>query len=50
MSLSEWREKKGGIKAFHHNLRKVHWPVNFKPIGIDKYDGSTNPTEWLQVY
>jgi hypothetical protein len=23
--------------------------VNFKPLGIEKYDGSTNPTEWLEV-
>jgi hypothetical protein len=24
--------------------------VNFKPSGIEKYDGSTNPSEWLVVY
>jgi hypothetical protein len=24
--------------------------LNFKPSGIKKYDGSTNPTEWLEVY
>jgi hypothetical protein len=24
--------------------------MNFKPLGIDKYDRSTNLTEWLEVY
>jgi hypothetical protein len=24
--------------------------LNFKPSGIDKYDGSTNLAEWLEVY
>jgi hypothetical protein len=24
--------------------------MNFKPSGIEKYDGPTNPTEWLKVY
>jgi hypothetical protein len=28
----------------------VRWPLNFKPSGIEKYDGSTNPVEWLEVY
>jgi hypothetical protein len=28
----------------------VRWPLNFKPLGIEKYDGSTNPAEWLEVY
>jgi hypothetical protein len=28
----------------------VLWPLNFKPSGIEKYDGSTNPAEWLVVY
>jgi hypothetical protein len=28
----------------------VCWPLNFKPSGIDKYDGSTNPAKWLEVY
>jgi hypothetical protein len=31
-------------------LRRVRWPINFKSSGIDKYDGSTNPAEWLEVY
>jgi hypothetical protein len=28
----------------------VCWPLNFKISGIEKYDESTNPTEWLKVY
>jgi hypothetical protein len=40
----------GGIMLFSHNMRKVIWPPNFKPSVIDKYDGSTNPVEWLEVY
>jgi hypothetical protein len=24
--------------------------LNFKPLRIKKYDGSTNPAEWLEVY
>jgi hypothetical protein len=31
-------------------LKSVHWPLNFIPSGIEKYDGSTNPVEWLEVY
>jgi hypothetical protein len=28
----------------------VRWPLNFKPSEIEKYDGSTNPAKWLEVY
>jgi hypothetical protein len=37
-------------KPFSHDLKRVCWPLNFKPSGIKKYDGSTNPIEWLEVY
>jgi hypothetical protein len=40
----------GGVKAFSHDLKRVHWPINFKPSGIEKYDGSTNLAKWLKVY
>jgi hypothetical protein len=40
----------GGVKAISHDLKRVHWPLNFKPSEIKKYDGSTNPTEWLEVH
>jgi hypothetical protein len=36
--------------SFSRDLKKVVWLQNFKPPGINKYDGSTNPTEWLEVY
>jgi hypothetical protein len=38
------------VKAFSRDLKRVRWPLNFKPSRIDKYDGSTNPAEWLEVY
>jgi hypothetical protein len=40
----------GGVKALSQDLKRVCWPLNFKPSGIEKYDGSTSPVEWLEVY
>jgi hypothetical protein len=40
----------GGVKTYCLDLKRVRWPVNFKPSGIKNYDGSTNPVEWLEVY
>jgi hypothetical protein len=31
-------------------MKRVCWPLNFKPLGIQKDDWSTNPTEWLEEY
>jgi hypothetical protein len=31
-------------------LKRVRWPLNLKPLGIEKYDRSTNIAEWLEVY
>jgi hypothetical protein len=28
----------------------VRWPEKFRPRAIEKYDGSTNPEEFMQVY
>ncbi len=28
----------------------MDWPAGFKPTGIEKYDGTTNPESWLTVY
>lgn len=39
-----------GIPAITNNLRRVRWPANFKPMGIDKYDNKTDPSAWLTVY
>jgi hypothetical protein len=40
----------GGIKAYSRDLKRVRFLVNFKPSEIEKYDGSTNLVEWLEVY
>ena len=26
------------------------WPDKFHPRAIEKYDGTTNPKEWIQIY
>jgi hypothetical protein len=31
-------------------LKRVCWPLNFKPLGIEKYNEFTNLAEWLEVY
>jgi hypothetical protein len=31
-------------------LRHVVWPKKFKAEHIDKYDGSSNPEKFIQVY
>lgn len=36
--------------AYAHSLRWVIWPDKFRLRAIDRYDGSTNPKEWLQIY
>jgi hypothetical protein len=40
----------GGFRALASSLRQVVWPEKFKPRHIDKYDGSSNPEEFIQVY
>jgi hypothetical protein len=32
------------------DLRAMVWPYKFRPHLPEKYDGSTNPSEFLQVY
>nr|CAD39863.2 OSJNBa0036B17.4 [Oryza sativa Japonica Group] len=39
-----------GVAAFTSDLRRVDWPAGFKPTGIERYDGTTNPESWLTVY
>jgi hypothetical protein len=36
--------------VYSQDLKPVQWPVNFKPSGIEKYDRSTNLSEWLDAY
>jgi hypothetical protein len=39
-----------GCAALADHLRAVAWPSTFQPHLLEKYDGSTNPSEFLQVY
>jgi hypothetical protein len=41
---------RGGFCALASSLKHVIWPDKFKPGHIDKYDGSSNPKEFIQVY
>ena len=36
--------------AFAHRLCQVIWPDKFRPRPIEKYNGTTNPKEWIQIY
>jgi hypothetical protein len=40
----------GDFRALTAPLRHVIWPEKFKAGHIDKYDGSSNPKEFMQVY
>nr|ABF93468.1 retrotransposon protein, putative, unclassified [Oryza sativa Japonica Group] len=39
-----------GCRAFVASLQNVRWPPRFRPTITEKYDGSVNPAEFLQVY
>ena len=39
-----------GCAALAEHLRAVAWPSKFRPHLLEKYDGTTNPSEFLQVY
>nr|CAH66086.1 H0209A05.3 [Oryza sativa] len=39
-----------GCRAFVASLRNIRWPPRFRPTIAEKYDGSVNPAEFLQVY
>jgi hypothetical protein len=39
-----------GCAALVDHLRAVVWPSKFRPHLPEKYDGTTNPSEFLQVY
>jgi hypothetical protein len=41
---------RGGFHALAPPLRQVIWPEKFKAGHIDKYDGFSNPKEFIQVY
>jgi hypothetical protein len=39
-----------GCAALADHLRAATWPSKFQPHLLDKYDGTSNPSEFLQVY
>jgi hypothetical protein len=39
-----------GYAALADHLRAVAWPPKFRPHLPEKYDGTSNPSEFLQVY
>jgi hypothetical protein len=39
-----------GCAALADHLRAASWPPKFRPHLPEKYDGTTNPSEFLQVY
>jgi len=39
-----------GCTALADHLRAVAWPSKFRPHLPEKYDGTSNPSEFLQVY
>nr|BAB19768.1 putative gypsy-type retrotransposon RIRE2 [Oryza sativa Japonica Group] len=49
-SPNRYDDDMDGVAAFTNDLRRVDWPAGFKPTGIEKYDGTTNPESWLTVY
>jgi hypothetical protein len=53
MTLSNKRRhpiREGGFRALVAPLKQVVWPKKFKAEHIDKYDGSSNLAEFIQVY
>ena len=39
-----------GFSAFSDRLRAIQWPATFEPVGIEKFDGESNPKTWLRTY
>ena len=39
-----------GCRALAPELRRLVWPDKFKPDLPPRYDGTTDPTEFLQLY
>ena len=38
------------FSAFSSRLRAIQWLATFKPTGIEKYDGESDPKTWLRTY
>jgi hypothetical protein len=41
---------RSGFRALAGPLKQVRWPDKFKTGNIDRYDGSSDPEEFIQVY
>jgi hypothetical protein len=41
---------KSGYRALVGPLRQIWWPDKFRTGNIDRYDGSRNPKEFIQMY
>jgi hypothetical protein len=41
---------RGGCAALADHLHAASWPPKFRPHLLEKYDGTSNPSEFLQVY
>jgi hypothetical protein len=39
-----------GCAALADHLRAVTWPPKFRPHLLEKYDGTSNPSKFLQIY
>jgi len=39
-----------GFSTFSDRLRAIQWPATFKPVGIEKFDGDSDPKTWLRTY
>jgi hypothetical protein len=39
-----------GYAALADHLHAASWPLKFRPHLLEKYDGTSNPSEFLQVY
>ena len=39
-----------GLHPFTERLHVVWWPMGFKVIGVNTYDGKANPAQWLTLY
>jgi hypothetical protein len=42
--------REGGFCGLASSFRQIIWPEKFKPGHINKYAGSSNPEEFIQVY
>jgi hypothetical protein len=40
----------GGCHAFTKEMLRVAWPTKFHPELPPRFDGTTNPIEFLQLY